>query len=137
VIGGAVVDASVALSWVLPGEQTEQSLRLREQAVADASFALLVPPIFWYEVANVLCIAVRRKKLGYSPAAKALQVLQAFAFEIWDPEPSLCLELAFQTGLSVYDSAYLQLALGAGTPLWTLDKSLASAASAMAISVKP
>jgi len=40
-IHGAVVDASAALSWVLPGEQTEQTLRLRDRAVAEPTFALL------------------------------------------------------------------------------------------------
>ena len=45
-IRGAVVDASAALAWVLPGEQREPMLHLRDRAVQEPAFALLVPPTF-------------------------------------------------------------------------------------------
>jgi predicted nucleic acid-binding protein len=137
VIHGAVVDASAALSWVLPGEQTEQVLPLRERAVAEPSFALLVPPAFWYEVGNVLCVAIRRNRVDQAAGLDALAALQAFAFETWEVEPRPCLELALDGRLSVYGAAYLQLALEAGCPLWTLDRSLRDAARAKAVRVEP
>ncbi len=135
-IQGAVVDASAALSWVLPGE-TERTLPLRDRAVAEPAFALLVPPTFWYEVGNVLWVAIRKKRLDQATGLEALEVLQAFAFETWEVEPQRCLELALETGLSVYDGAYLLLAWEAGCPLWTLDRSLADAARTKGVPVEP
>ncbi len=136
-IRGAVVDASAALSWVLPGEGTERALRLRDRAVATPAFALLVPSIFWYEVGNVLWASIRRQRLDRTEGFEALEALQAFAFEVWAVGPRECLELALSEGLSVYDAAYLQLALEAGCPLWTLDRGLADAARARGVPVEP
>lgn len=136
-IHGAVVDASAALSWVLPGEQTEQTLHLRDRAAAEPTFALLVPPTFWYEVGNVLWVATRRNRLDRAAGLDALEALHAFAFETWEVEPRRCLELALGEGLSVYDAAYLQLALVAGCALWTLDRCLADAARAKGVPVEP
>ena len=136
-IHGAVVDASAALSWVLPGERTEQVLSLRERAVAEPTFALLVPPTFWCEVGNVLYVAVRRNRVDRNAGLDALVALQAFAFETWEAEPRRCLELALDEDLSVYDAAYLQLALEAGCPIWSLDRSLRNAARARGVPVEP
>lgn len=134
---GAVVDASVALSWILPGELTGQMLHLRDRAVAEPTFALLVPPAFWYEVGNVLWVAVRRNRLDRATALDAFESLRAFAFETWEADPRGSLELALDGGISVYDAAYLQLALAAGCSLWTLDHLLAERARTRGIPVEP
>ncbi len=134
---GAVVDASTALSWVLPGEQTEHMLRLRERAVAVPTLALLVPPTFWYEVGNVLWVATRRNRLDRAAGMDAFEALQAFAFETWEVDPRSCLDLALGEGLSVYDAAYLQLAPVAGCALWTLDCPLAEATRTKGVPVEP
>ncbi|MBX6377532.1 MAG: type II toxin-antitoxin system VapC family toxin [Clostridia bacterium] len=136
-IHGAVVDASAALSWVLPGEQSEPMLRLRDRAIVEPAFALLVPPTFWYEVGNVLWVATRRSRLDRAAAIDAFEALQAFALETWEVDARSCLELALNEGLSVYDTAYLQLALLAGSALWTLDRYLADAARAKGVPVEP
>jgi len=49
-INKAVLDASVALSWLLPGEETQRTLPLRDHAAKNPQLELAVPPIFWYEV---------------------------------------------------------------------------------------
>ncbi len=136
-IRGAVVDASAALAWVLPGEFTEPALRLRDPAVAEPTFALLVPPTFWYEVANALWAATRQNRMDRPVAFEALEALWGLAFEVWEVDPRGCLELALAEGLSVYDAAYLQLAVATGCPLWTFDRSLAGAARAKGVPVEP
>jgi predicted nucleic acid-binding protein len=68
-----VVDASVALSWLLPGEETNKTLLLRDYAVANSDIKLLVPPIFWYEVANVLWVAVKKERIAQSEAMEGLK----------------------------------------------------------------
>ena len=59
-----VIDASIALSWVLPGEKASPSLTLRDKLVdSPETGRLLVPPNYWYEVANTLWVAVRRERI--------------------------------------------------------------------------
>lgn len=132
-----VVDALVALSWLLPGEETPLCLSLRDGAVDNPEVELFVPPNFWYEVANTLWVAVRRERLTQSMAMAALESLIEFQFTVWTVEPTACLALSFQQNLSVYDSAYLSLALEQGSTLWTLDQTLAEAAGRLNIPVEP
>lgn len=135
--GPVVVDASVALAWVLPGDETERALALRDRAMAAPSLRLLVPPTFWYEVANALWAAVRRRRLGRSAAGDALVSLQDFGVDIWSVAPETCLDLAFHHQVAVYDSAYLALALSVGATLWSLDERLRAAARSSHIGIEP
>ena len=132
-----VVDASVALSWLLPGEGTALCLSLRDSAATNPETRLFVPPNFWYEAANTLWVAVRRERLTQAAATAALQALIEFQFTVWPVEPVVCLALSFQLGLAVYDSAYLSLALEQDSTLWTLDKALAEAAGRLNVAVEP
>lgn len=61
-------------------------LRLRDRAAAEATFALLVPPTFWYEVGNVLWVATRRNRLDRATGLDTLEALRAFALETWEVE---------------------------------------------------
>jgi predicted nucleic acid-binding protein len=70
-----VVDASVAPSWVLPGEDDQRVIELRNRAVHQPGTTLLVPPIFWCEVANALWVAVHRWRIPSDVAEEALGVL--------------------------------------------------------------
>lgn len=96
-----------------------------------------MPPNFWYEVANILGVAVRRGRLPQTAATAALEALIEFQFTVWPVEPAVCLAFSFQLGLAVYDSAYLSLALEKGSTLWTLDKALAEAAGRLNVTVEP
>jgi predicted nucleic acid-binding protein len=133
----AVVDASVALAWVLPAEGTEQALRLREEAVARPAFALLAPSLFWYEVGNVLWRAARQGRMAEDAAMSALDALERFAIETRHVRAAACLELALAQRVSVYEASYIALALDAGCSLWTLDRGLATVARARGLMVAP
>ncbi len=49
-----VLDTSVTISWMLPDEDQDAALHLRARAIEDSTLRLLVPPIFWSEITNVL-----------------------------------------------------------------------------------
>ena len=66
-----------------------------------------------------------------------LDSLLEFHLIVWPVEPAVCLDLSFQLGLAVYDSAYLGLALEQGSTLWTLDHALGKAAVRLSIPVEP
>ena len=132
-----VVDASVALSWLLPGKDTVLSLPLRDRAVDRPEVELMVPPGFWYEVANTLWVAGKRERISRHLAMEALETLLDFQFTVWAVEPAASLSIAFQQNLAVYDSAYLSLAQEFNATLWTLDKALTEAARSLHIPVEP
>jgi len=132
-----VVDASVALSWLLPGEDTHLTLPLREGAADNPEVELFVPPNFWYEIANALWVAVRRNRITPTIALEALESLIEFHFTVWVAEPVTSLSLSFEQNLAVYDSAYLSLAMEHNSTLWTIDKALAEAAKRLNVPVEP
>lgn len=132
-----VLDASVALAWILPDEQTTAALQLRKRPEQNPAMSLIVPPMFWYEVANVLWVAVRRQRLTQETALDALKVLEDFNIDTWIVEPKRCLYLAIKKELAVYDSSYLAIAQDLQVPLWTNDLQLASRARDLGILVEP
>ena len=130
-----MIDASVALSWVLPAEDTNQALSLRSYVLDNPQVLLLVPPNFWYEIANVLWVAIRRKRLNRQDAQKAMELLVNFEFMVWIADPESCLKLSIAHYLAAYDTAYLDLAMEKQATLWTLDQPLKKAAESLGVKV--
>lgn len=122
-----VVDASVAVKWVLPEPGSGRARRLLERAArSDTQF--LAPDIFVGEVANVIWKRCRlRGELLEDEAREALSALLGTLPEII-PSATLVAQ-AFELALSfrrpVYDCIYVALALRDGCPLVTSDLALA------------
>ena len=125
-----VVDASMAFAWVLPSQASPAANALLERIKAGAGG---VVPMFWYlEVANGLLVADRRKVITGNQRQRSLERLAALRLTVDDGEARNAFgrtsALAEQHGLSVYDAAYLELALRRNLPLATGDRALRSAA---------
>jgi len=102
---------------------------------ADLAFAslqtgsALVPGIWWYEVRNILVLNERRGRIERADAEQFLLDLSAFAIEIRFPQDELqMIQIARKHKISIYDAAYLALAMREHLPLSTLDKDLVAAA---------
>ena len=108
-------------------------------AIADAAYqritrgrgSAVVPSLWWYELRNVMIVNERRGRLDSAKTAHALRLLRGLPVAIdTDVEEEALMQLARRHRLTVYDAAYLELALRAGHPLATLDASLSIAAQA-------
>jgi predicted nucleic acid-binding protein len=132
-----VIDASVALSWFLSTEDTDQALSLRSHVLENPQTKLLGPPTFWYEVTNVLWVATRRQRLNSHNAIKALEKLIDFEFTLWIADLSHCLKLSLTHNLAVYDTAYLDIAIDQEATLWTMDLRFKKAAESFELIVLP
>jgi predicted nucleic acid-binding protein len=125
-----VVDASVGFAWVYPGQATPETDQLLN---AVAAGAMVIVPALWYlEMANVLLIAQRRLRLTSVQRRVALEKLTAMQFTV-DEEGARhafgkTSELAEKYGLTIYDATYLELALRRSLPLATRDEALKTAA---------
>lgn len=102
-----VIDASIAVKWVVEEEGTQEALILRQRA------KLLAPELLVAECANILWKKVRRDELSKEEALLAARLLQAAEIEML-PTRSL-LEAAARTAIELdhpaYDCLYLALAI--------------------------
>ena len=124
--GPLVLDASAAAGWFLPDEATPESLKLLEW-VAKGSSPLVEPPLFGYEILNMLRYAVARRRTTEPEAKMALHSIKDLPVEEVPLTPetrSLVLETADRHNLTAYDAAYFVLADLRGLPLVTADKDL-------------
>jgi len=124
-----VVDASVIAAALVREDHTEFARELLPRLLDDGTGG---PPLLWQEVANVMRTRVRR---GLSTAPEKTALLHRFlglGLEADAASPSTTLPgviaLSDRHGLTVYDAAYLELALRIGADLATLDQPLAEAA---------
>lgn len=118
-----VVDASVALKWVLLEENRERALALL------AEDELIAPDLLHVECANALTMRVRRGLISPVDARDALQVI-LYAPVLIRTSASLVAkahDLSIELGRTAYDSLYLALALTEGAVLVTADGKFASA----------
>lgn len=128
--GPFVVDSSVGVGWVHPGQAMELTRRLLDEA--KAGVLVHVPALWHLAMANALLMAVRRKLMTDLHRQKALALLGQLRLSV-DEETSEqaffgISELAARYGLTVYDAAYLELAQRRALPLGSRDAALCSAA---------
>lgn len=125
-----VLDASVALAWVL-GDRDSFARAERVLHAAKTS-RLLVPALWQSEVANVLLVKERQLRIDESRAKQCLRLLENLPIEIDLASASTTfdhvLPLARRHELSAYDGAYLELAIRENAPLATFDEALRRAA---------
>ncbi len=131
-----VLDASVALAWVLDNPIAPYAMEVR-RALASGKRGL-VPALWHVEIANGLATAERRRDLVGADVDEALATIQATAMSALDTEMSLtavgeALANARSFQLTAYDAVYLDLARREGLPIATLDKSLRAAAAKVGI----
>lgn len=124
-----VVDASMTIIWLFEDETTADARAILLRVVREGG---AVPSLWRLEVANTLRLAVRRNRCDEDFLRNALAYLEQLPIE--DDENTsrfawhATLDLAGAEGLTVYDAAYLELALRRELPLATGDKALIAAA---------
>jgi predicted nucleic acid-binding protein len=131
-----VLDASIALAWCFADEATPATDALLDQ-LADEDAA--APALWRLEVANALAVAERRGRLSVAGLTRSVSLLQRLAVSI-DSEGverafRELLELARAEQLSVYDAAYLELALRLGLPLASKDAKLRKAGAGLGLTL--
>lgn len=121
------LDASITVAWVL--EETNARALLAQQTVENGQ--AIVPRLWWFEVRNALIVNERRGRIGELLSARFLSELSRFAIAFDDAtDEKRVMVLARRHRLTVYDAAYLELAVRENVPLATLDAPLAAAARA-------
>lgn len=124
-----VLDASITMTWCYPDEHSNFAYKVLD---ALEHRRAIVPSLWAVEVANALIVGERRSRLSANNIAHFFELLQSLSIETDTQTASRALsdtlQLARAYGLSVYDAAYLELAMREGFELATLDGRLRDAA---------
>ena len=126
-----VLDSSVTLAWVYSDETTEAITHVFTLLSESGAW---VPGLWRLEVANILEMGTRRGRHDADFRDSTLADLALLPIHL-DPETDqqawgATARLAERHRLTLYDAAYLELALRRGLHLATLDQDLRAAAKA-------
>ena len=122
----------MALAAILPGERS--ALIAAEIMSRVAVEGGIVPELWHLEIGNTVLTHVRRQRIPADLAPRLISRLRDLPVTI-DSETSrhawdTTMRLAITRGLTLYDGAYLELALRLHLPLASFDKALRRAAEA-------
>jgi predicted nucleic acid-binding protein len=122
-----VLDASVAVKWVLPEPDAAKALALRDDC-RNGIHQLLAPESFAIEVAHALTRAERRGILQPPQALLRLRNVLSIVPRLFPSLPLLprAVELSSQARIGVYDCLYVALAEQEHCQLVTADQRLAA-----------
>jgi predicted nucleic acid-binding protein len=131
-----VLDCSITMAWLFSDESTshtEYILQLLDSAQA------VVPTIWPLEVANVLALAVKNKRVTALEASSFVDALSSLPIYVDESTTVRAMHsiytLATRESLTIYDASYLELALRENIPIATLDKDLLKASKALKIKI--
>ena len=123
-----VLDASVAITWLLDDEENPLADAARWRIVDGGAF---VPQVWHLEVRNALLVAERRRRISTNGATARLRSLKELPiYTDVNPDLETAFELARGHHLTIDDAVYLELASRRNEALATLDVALVRAATA-------
>ena len=114
-----VVDASVAIKWVIAEAGNERAITLRQHS-------LIAPDLLFAECANVLWRKFRRREITEDEAAIAARTLEQADFVVISAQDYTVRAVMIATELDhpAYDAMYLAVAEAFGLRLVTADDRL-------------
>lgn len=119
-----IVDASVAIKWLIPEAETDRAVALL------GSDTLIAPDFLLLECANVLSQKVKTGKIGSAEAVQGLESLSATGVRLVSAHGRIkeAQRLAIELAQTSYHCLYLALALLEGCQMITADQRFARAA---------
>ncbi|MEM2028292.1 MAG: type II toxin-antitoxin system VapC family toxin [Candidatus Bathyarchaeia archaeon] len=122
-----VVDASVVVKWIIPGEPWEEQARAIAEKIVSGVVEAYAPHLLLYEVASAILKSILIGAIRLSDGIEALEALEHLGISVqtigWSDLKEI-LELAVTTKLTIYDSVYLHLTKKIGAQLITADSQL-------------
>jgi len=132
-MASVVIDASIASAWCFPDEQTDYTKAVF-QAVSSSAVDSVAPRLWAYEIRNSVLMGLRRGRISKADSEQFLVSLNELNVRLSEPASyDEVFALAQEHGLTVYDAAYLNLAIQERIPLASLDRQLVRAAEAAGV----
>lgn len=126
--GTCVLDASAALPFVLPEENSLRVARIFD-AVNDNAIRLVAPSFWRLECGNAIWKHVRRGTLHPVHAFAAMRRIERLPVSLLDTDHLIetAFDIAIAFDITTYDALYAATALFVKAPLVTADRKLVSA----------
>lgn len=120
-----ITDASVGVKWIFPEEHDSFARKIFDQ-IGSSEVRIVVPELFYSEVANACWVRVKRKMVQFQEAVKLLGLISKLPLlKRADSEfTAVALEHAVHYNISAYDALYVALAETYLASLVTADKAL-------------
>ena len=129
-MNACILDCSVAASSFLSEENANLANKLYSEM--EKGLTIWVPSIWWYELNNVLIVALKHKRITELQVMDIIALFQSMPIFIDDNFSLDVFKTIHSFGkkynLSAYDSAYLELAIRKKAALASLDEKLVSSA---------
>jgi predicted nucleic acid-binding protein len=133
------LDSSVTMAWFFQDEAASSTDALLDELNREGR--AFVATHWSLEVTNTLLIGERRKRCSAADSAHFLGILDALRIDMDEETASKAgtttLALARSHNLTLYDAAYLELAMRRNLPLASLDKDLRAAAQKNGVECLP
>lgn len=131
-----VVDASAAVSWLLSEKTASNSL-----GEIFVTRQIIVPAHWTVEIGHAILKALRRKAVMKQHLIEIGANLELLDIRVEPPMKmssiTPMISFARQHGLTMYDAAYVQLALAQSAELATFDSAMRNAASQLGVALFP
>ncbi len=132
-MAAVVIDASIASAWCFPDEQTDYTKAVF-QAVSSSAVDPVAPRLWAYEIRNSVLMGLRRGRISKPDSEQFLASLNDLNVRLGEPASyDQVFALAQAHGLTVYDAAYLEIAMQERVPLASLDRQLVRAAGTVGV----
>jgi predicted nucleic acid-binding protein len=127
-MAAVVIDASIASAWCFPDERTDYTKTVF-QAVSSSAVESVAPRLWAYEIRNSILMGLRRGRFSKADSEQFLVSLNELNVRLSEPASyDGVFSVAQEYGLTVYDAAYLDVAMQDRLPLASLDGQLVRAA---------
>ena len=134
-----VLDSSLTMAFVFADEATADTDKLLDSLGQGAK--ALTAPLWRWEVGNALLMAERWRRVTAADSQSHLTALQVLPVELDDGASReawhAAMLLARKHQLTLYDAAYLELAMRHGLPLGSCDMELRKAAKSEGVKTLP
>lgn len=131
-----MLDASVALAWVLEDESSDFSNQLLLKMKTMEKGSVICPRMTLIEVANALWVAENRKRVPQGKGSLLVELFTHLGIIFVESTESMIFEahkLAINYQLSVYDCIYLVLAQKNQIPIATIDQRMIKVANQLSV----
>lgn len=128
-----MIDASVTLSWLFEDESDPTAQQALD--AVEKGTRIYVPGHWALEISNALRMAEKRGRINDGDVIRIKSMLAALEPSVDDETSDHAFDdtfsLARRYELTIYDAAYLELAIRQQIPLVTLDRDLRKAAKSL------
>jgi len=122
-MSAVVVDASIIVKWFVEEEGSDEAIKIRDEYI-NGDMKIIAPELINFEVLNALHY---KGLFSEDELQRISEALDAFSMELHSLRGEYAIktiEVACKNNITVYDAAYISLAMMENTRLYTADRKL-------------